>query len=118
MLFAYHKAVGFPCQNAMHRESSIHEPKIGGPDIIVEIDETKLGKRQYNKGHHVGGVWCVCGIEKTESKKCFVLPVENRNAYIMHAIIKKYVEPGTIIYTDCLKAYINQVMSLVSIILL
>jgi transposase len=39
-------------------------------------------------------------------EKCFVIPVENRNASTMHEIIKKYVEPDSIIYTDCWKAYI------------
>ncbi|KCZ74405.1 hypothetical protein H311_04630, partial [Anncaliia algerae PRA109] len=29
------------------------EIQIGGPGIIVEIDETKLGKRKYNPGHVV-----------------------------------------------------------------
>jgi hypothetical protein len=27
---------------------------IGGKDIIAEIDESKFGKRKYNKGHKVG----------------------------------------------------------------
>ncbi|KCZ74571.1 hypothetical protein H311_04462, partial [Anncaliia algerae PRA109] len=31
------------------------EIKIGGPGIIVEIDETKLGKRKYNRGHVIEG---------------------------------------------------------------
>ena len=30
---------------------------IGGLDKIVEIDESKFGKRKYNKGRKVDGVW-------------------------------------------------------------
>ena len=30
---------------------------IGGPGVIVEIDESKFGKRKHNRGHSVEGVW-------------------------------------------------------------
>ena len=36
---------------------------IGGEGIIVEIDESKFGKRKYNRGHRVEGVWVVGGVE-------------------------------------------------------
>jgi hypothetical protein len=31
--------------------------KIGGKDIVVEIDESKFGKNKYHRGHSVKGVW-------------------------------------------------------------
>src|SRR5947207_2250924 len=31
--------------------------QIGGEGVIVEIDEIKMGKRKYNRGHRVEGVW-------------------------------------------------------------
>lgn len=78
---------------------------IGGEGVIVEIDETKLGKRKYNRGHMVEGVWCVVGVERTESKRKFVCDVENRNADTLKQIIKDNVIPESIIYTDGWKGY-------------
>ncbi|KCZ79532.1 hypothetical protein H312_03073 [Anncaliia algerae PRA339] len=38
---------------------SVPEEKmtIRGPEITVEMDETKLGKRKCHRGHRVEGVW-------------------------------------------------------------
>ena len=37
---------------------------IGGEATIVQIDESKFGKRKYLRGHHVVGQWVFGGIEK------------------------------------------------------
>lgn len=38
--------------------------KIGGPGIIVEIDEAKFGKRKYNRGRIISREWVFGGIER------------------------------------------------------
>jgi hypothetical protein len=53
---------------------------IGGPVIVVEVDEKKLGKCKNNIGFRVGGVWVVAGVERTLERKVFLVEVENRNA--------------------------------------
>jgi hypothetical protein len=45
--------------------------QIGGEGIKVEVDETKLGKRKYHRGHRVEGVWVIGGVERTSGKKFF-----------------------------------------------
>ena len=35
--------------------------KIGGQGKIVQIDETKVGKRKYNRGRMVEGHWIIGG---------------------------------------------------------
>jgi transposase-like protein len=78
---------------------------IGGPGIVVEIDESKLSKRKYHRGHRVEGVWVVGGVEKTNERKIFIIPVENRNSETLSNIIEKHVAYGSIIHTDCWKGY-------------
>jgi transposase-like protein len=78
---------------------------IGGDNIIVEIDESKFGRRKYNRGRVIDGVWIVGGIERTEEKKCFVKVVENRTAETLHEIIRNHVAPGSIVHTDMWRGY-------------
>jgi transposase-like protein len=78
---------------------------IGGDGIIVEIDESKLGKRKYHRGHRVEGVWVVGGVERTPERRVFLLPVEEHSAATLHAAIVEHVRPGSIIHTDMWKGY-------------
>ena len=42
---------------------------IGGPGIIVEIDETLIARRKYERGRVLAQVWVFSGIEQTSKKK-------------------------------------------------
>ncbi|XP_068234733.1 uncharacterized protein [Palaemon carinicauda] len=77
---------------------------IGGPGKTVEIDESKFGKRKYNKGRTVDGQWVFGGICR-ETREFFAEPVLTRDREPLLAIIKIYVFPGTTIISDCWKAY-------------
>ena len=78
--------------------------KIGGEGVEVEIDESKFGKRKYNRGRVREGVWVFGGIEK-QSNKCFMVPVEDRSSATLKPLIEKYIARGSIIHSDCWKAY-------------
>ena len=78
---------------------------IGGNGIEVEIDESKFGKRKYHRGHRVEGQWVFGGREKYDKGKIFMVPVANRKKATLLALIKKWIKPGTIIHSDCWKAY-------------
>ena len=66
---------------------------IGGPGKKVEIDESKFGRRKYNKGHKVEGQWVFGGVERG-SNKCFLVAVEKRDAKTLTKIIKEWILPG------------------------
>lgn len=79
--------------------------QIGGPGTIVEIDESKFGRRKYNRGRLVEGQWIFGGVQRGNSGNFFVVPVENRDADTLIQIIREWILPGTTIISDCWKAY-------------
>ena len=90
------------CEVTMLQKSE----KIGGPGKAVQIDESKVGKRKYHRGHRVEGQWVFGGIEE-DTRKCFLVPVEDRTEATLLPIIKQWIEPGTLIISDCWKSYSN-----------
>ena len=85
-------------------QSWISQP-IGGNGVEVEIDESKFGKCKYHRGHRVEGQWVFGGREKYNKQRIFMIPVHNRKAKTLIPIIKKWIAPGSIIHSDCWKAY-------------
>ena len=80
--------------------------QIGGYGKRVQIDESKIGKRKYYRGHRVEGQWVFGGIEE-ESRGCFIVAVEKRDEATLLPLIKQWIAPGTTIVSDCWKAYCN-----------
>jgi len=79
---------------------------IGRSGKIVEIDESKYGKRKYNRGKRVDSIWVFGGIESDSSPpKYFFQTVSDRSAVTLIPIIKRWTLPGTTILSDCWKAY-------------
>ena len=79
--------------------------QIGGNGVEVEIDESKFGKRKYHRGHRVEGQWVFGGREKYDKSKIFMVPVANRKQDTLIKLIKRWIKPGSIIHSDCWKAY-------------
>ena len=78
---------------------------VGGPGIVVEVDECKLGKRKYNRGHYVGGVWVLGRVERTESRKAFLVTVPDRGGRTLMNVLSRHILPGSVILTDLWRGY-------------
>jgi len=82
--------------------------KLGGPGIVVQIDESLLSyKPKYNRGHiSREQVWGF-GIADTSftPAKVYVEIVPNRNRATLFEIISRVCLPGTVIHSDQWAAY-------------
>jgi transposase-like protein len=70
--------------------------RIGGEGVVVQIDESKFGKRKVagnRRGHRVEGAWVFGGVEKAGNafgnNKFFCTVVENRTAETLLPLIHK-----------------------------
>ena len=89
-----------------------YEQMVGGPNQLVQLDESAFGKRKYGKGHHVDTKWVFGGVEiisdqngRQRGGKFFAVVVPDRTAKTLLSAIKKWIRPGSIIISDCWAGY-------------
>lgn len=78
---------------------------IGGPGIVVELDESKFGKRKYHRGHRVEGAWVLGGVERTPERRIFLVEVPDRSLQTLEDVICRHVYPGSVVHTDLWRGY-------------
>ena len=72
---------------------------LGGPGVVVEMDEAKFGKRKYNKGAYREGQWVLGAVDRSNGN-CFLLPCPNnsRDAATLLPLIQRWILPGSVVY--------------------
>jgi transposase-like protein len=90
-------------------ESSLDEDDtiIGGEGVEVQVDESKFGKRKYERGHRVEGAWVIGGVELTQERKMFAKMVEKRDQGTIRDVLRAHIAPGSVLVTDCWRGYIG-----------
>ncbi|XP_032666839.1 uncharacterized protein LOC116842158 [Odontomachus brunneus] len=91
------------CRELLAQWISNGEKQLGGPNIIVEIDEAKFGRRKYHRGRIISQ-WLFGAIER-DTGRLFILPVNQRSSDVLIPIIRHRIAPGNIIHSDCWRAY-------------
>ena len=82
--------------------------QIGGEGVEVQIDETLVAKRKYNKGRMVEQRWLVGGVCPVQ-RRGFVQFVPDRSRETLDPIIMQYIAPGSHIKSDGWSAYITNI---------
>ena len=73
--------------------------------IVVKIDESKFGKRKYNRGQRVDDVWLLGMVERTSERRIVLLRLKKWDKLTLNTLITKYAAKGSIIHTDKWKGY-------------
>jgi transposase-like protein len=86
---------------------AVNPIRLGGPDIIVQINETKLNYNVKNhRGRHTMACWAICIVDTSFKPSLgYTTIVTDRSANSIISVINEVVIPGSIIHTDEWKAY-------------
>jgi transposase-like protein len=85
-------------------------PDLGGPGVVVQIDESLFNhKSKYQRGRRPDKETWVFGIADTSTKPAvtYMQTVAKRDAATLLPIIQKVVRPGSIVYSDEWRAYLQ-----------
>lgn len=75
-----------------------------GPENVVEIDETLIARRKYNRGRIVQQQWLFGAIERNSGN--FILKtVSKRDSDTLGAIIRDFISSDSTVYSDQWPAY-------------
>ena len=80
---------------------------LGGHGVVVEVDESKYGKRKYNRGSRRDGNWVLGMLERGRSDRCHFIPLpgNSRSGATLIPLIMNFVRPGSIVMTDGWSGY-------------
>lgn len=98
----YFKMLREACVEKIHNENIV----LGGENVEIEIDESHLFRRKYNRGRVLAfqQIW-VFGIIERISKKVYLKRVERRDANTLNSVIISHVRQGSTIYGDGWRGY-------------
>lgn len=88
----------------LYRLEKHPQQPIGGPGMIVEIDESVMTKRKYNRGRMTSEIWVFGGICRQTGER-FIFQVPERSSDYLIPLIQVYIKEESIIHSDGWAAY-------------
>lgn len=80
-----------------------HGQKVGGPGIVVQIDEAQIGRRKYNRGRVYQDTWVFGAIDEQGNLRMEIC--DRRDKVTLHKLVQKHVARGSVIHSDSWRAY-------------
>lgn len=75
-------------------------PQIGGPGMIVQVDEALVGRRKFNVGRGLRESWIFGMVDEAGQLRMEICPGGKRDRKTLTTILEKHVCPGSIIHSD------------------
>lgn len=77
-----------------------------GASSVVEIDETVISRRKYNRGRIVRTQWLFGCIERATNNFCLRL-IDNRSRGELEEVIRECIIEDAVVYSDCWSSYMS-----------
>jgi hypothetical protein len=75
--------------------------------VVVWTKEYKSMKQKLESTNTTGAILSKVSRIEENSRKCFIVPVEDRSEKTLVALVQQWILPQTTIISDCWNGYIN-----------
>ncbi len=93
-------------RTAIEKHLQLTFEKIGGEGVAVQIDETVIARRKYNRGRVVRQQW-LFGVIDTISNHCILRCIDDRCKSTLKNVILETLTEGSIVSSDRWSSYMS-----------
>lgn len=93
-------------QTLFYNFETTYSFKLGGPDDIVEVDETCFGRRKYNLGRSIPQIW-IWGAISRNTNRFIMRNIPSKRKEVLKPLIENHINHGTTVFSDQFATYLS-----------